>query len=174
MALPQELSQEALIQTNKTINALPIAIGSGALAIGAMIYLTDRPATSVYFIRVLFRNLSFYRGAPSHFGTLGYNLPAFIHVFAFSLLSAGVMRSAYRHKALICLFWFLVDTLFELGQKFPDLAIRWIPDWFNRIPFLENTSNYFRYGTFDLWDIVTYGAGALAAYVCLMVLEKRS
>ena len=162
-----------IIRTDKAIDIRLIAIGFVALVVGTMVYLTDRPPKTAYFIRVLFRNLSFYSGSPSHFGYIGYNLPAFIHVFSFSLFSAGVNRKAREWKLINCFSWFLLNTIFKIGQKFPVEAVRCIPKWFNKIPFLENTGNFFRYGTFDLWDIVAFAIGALAAFICLTLLEER-
>jgi hypothetical protein len=74
---------------------------------------------------------------------------------------------------IICPSWFLVDSAFELGQKFNDLALKIIPDWFTGIPFLENTENYFLKGTFDYIDLAAIALGTLIAYFALLATYKK-
>jgi hypothetical protein len=59
-----------------------------------------------------------------------------------------------------------------LGQKFNDLALKIIPDWFTGIPFLENTKNYFLKGTFDFIDLGAIALGTVIAYFVLLTANK--
>jgi hypothetical protein len=59
-----------------------------------------------------------------------------------------------------------------VGQKFNKLPLKIIPDWFEGIPFLENTKNYFQKGTFDMVDLVAIAFGTLIAYLVLLTTDK--
>lgn len=118
--------------------------------------------------------LSIYGGSRRIFGMLGDHLPSFVHVFAFSLLTAGVAGLNRVNLFLVCLFWFMADTLFEAGQAFPQKASALCPEWFKSVPYLENTGPFFKNGTFDMWDIVSFAAGAYCAWVLLKVLKERN
>jgi len=48
-----------------------------------------------------------------------------------------------------------------------------IPNWFKAIPFLENTENYFKQGTFDIADLIAIALGAVVAYVILVTTNNR-
>jgi len=50
------------------------------------------------------------------------------------------------------------------------LPLSIIPDWFEGIPFLENTRNYFQRGTFDMADLVAIAVGTAAAYVIIILI----
>ena len=61
-----------------------------------------------------------------------------------------------------------------MGQKFNKLPLKIIPDWFEGIPFLENTKNYFQKGTFDMVDLVAIAFGTAVAYfVMILTTSKR-
>lgn len=168
--------EEEPIQRNNTIEYAPIIIGLLALILGALVYLTDRSPGSVYFINDEMVRLSMYTGGHRFFGRLGNHLPSFIHVFSFSLLTIGTMgfmKKQHANAFYACLFWFAVNTLFELGQAFPVQASALCPNWFSVFPYLENTGSFFRNGTFDPWDIVSFSAGAFAAWAVFRSLKKR-
>lgn len=165
--------EEEPIQRNNTIEYAPIIIGLLALVLGALVYLTDRSPGSVYFMSGGMMRLSMYTEGHRIFGILGNHLPSFIHVFSFSLLTMGLMKKKHANAFYACLFWFAVNTLFELGQAFPVQASALCPDWFSVLPYLENTGSYFRNGTFDPWDIVSFSAGALGAWAVYRSLKKR-
>jgi len=46
------------------------------------------------------------------------------------------------------------------------------PDFFERIPFLENTRAYFLNGTFDAYDLVAFFIGGAVAYGLLLITGK--
>lgn len=155
------------------INILQILIGLGGLFVGTLVYLIDRPPEATYFIYISKIKISLYNTLPNVFGVLGNSLPDFLHVFSFILLTAGLLSCQKKGSLIICLSWFSVDFIFELFQKFNALPLKIIPTWFNGIPFLENTENYFSRGTFDILDLIGITLGTLTAYFVLLNTNKR-
>lgn len=153
--------------TPNRINRVQVLIGVAGLIVGLLIYLVDRPPEHTYFIYNIAK-ISLYNILPDLFGLIGNCLPAFIHVFSFILITAGLLCCQKRGCLIICLSWFLADCVFELGQKFSNLALKIIPDWFTGIPFLENTENYFLQGTFDVIDLAAIAFGAIISYPILL------
>ena len=151
----------------------PISIGLVALILGALIYLVDRPPYHTYFVFNLLK-ISFHDTLPSLFGTMGHVLPSFIHVFSFSLMTGGLVCSRRRDYLVICSGWFLIDSVFELGQRFGEFSAGILPSWLEGIPVLERSKNYFLQGTFDPIDLVGAALGAATAYLILTGLKGRS
>jgi ABC-type xylose transport system permease subunit len=143
------------------------------LLIGSLIYLIDRPPDQTYFVFSSPINISLSNIMPNVFGLIGNSLPEFIHVFSFIVITAGLIFCNKRGYLIICLCWFLIDSAFEMGQTFNNLASKIIPDWFKGIPFLENTENYFLKGTFDFFDLAAIALGATTAYFVLLITNKR-
>lgn len=145
---------------------------AAALLAGVVLYLVDRPPGSVYFLPVP-SPYPFETGAV--FGILGDWLPTFLHVYAFILLTVCAAGPGAHRVVPICMTWFAVDTLFELGQ-IPAIArmiSALVPDAFMGIPFLENTAGYFLTGTFDVLDLVSIAAGTVAAYLTISLLTRK-
>jgi len=165
--------REPLEAPGRRINRLQILIGVSALLFGSLVYLIDRPPDQTYFVYSSPINISLFNITPTLFASIGNNLPAFIHVFSFIVITAALISWQKRGYLIICLSWFLVNCAFELGQKFDDLASKIIPDWFAGIPFLENTKNYFLKGTFDFIDLAAIAFGATMAYFVLLTTNKR-
>ena len=156
------------------INKTQILIGAIGLLIGSLIYLIDRPPDQTYFVYSSPINISLFNIIPNIFASIGNSLPEFIHVFSFILITAGLIYCQKRGYLIICLSWFLVDSAFELGQKFNTWSSKMIPDWFTSIPLLENTENYFALGTFDFFDLaaITIGTG-IACFVLLTTNKSK-
>jgi len=150
-------------------NKIQILIGATALFFGILVYLVDRPPDQTYFVDKSFVNISLYNILPNLYGIIGNSLPSFAHVFSFILITAGLIASKKSQFIIICLFWFLVDLVFELGQKFSTMFIKFIPDWFASIPFFENTGNYFVQGTFSYGDLAAITIGTIVAYFVLII-----
>jgi len=157
----------------KKINKLQILIGVAGLLLGSLVYLVDRPPEQTYFIYSSNINISLYNSLPNIFGFIGNILPAFIHVFSFILITAGLIFCKKRSYLIICMAWFLIDCAFEMGQKFYTFPTKIIPHWFSGIPFLENTENYFIHGTFDFTDLIAIALGSITAYLVLLATNKR-
>jgi hypothetical protein len=142
-----------------------------ALGVGLLVYLLDRSPAHVYFLS---RVTWWISSRDSRLGALGGSLPDLLHVYAFILLTAAVAPK--RNTALpICVFWLLLDALFELGQHSivaPRIAAA-VPAWFHRVPFLDNTASYFLHGTFDYADLLAIAAGAVFAYGSISLVQKH-
>jgi len=149
-----------------------LVIAIGALCMGVLLYALDRQHGHVYFLSAW--TPADYPAARV-FGTFGNYLPTFIHAYAFILLTVAVAAPAMNKIIPICLAWFTLDSLFEVAQI--DSNARWIaqhtPAWFSGIPFLENTANYFLFGTFDVLDLLSIAAGTSAAYFTILISSGR-
>jgi len=160
--------------TLNKINRVQILIGVAGLILGSLVYLIDRPPDQTYFVYISKINISLFNTFPNFFGVLGNSLPDFLHVFSFILITAGLFSCKKGGYVIICLSWFFIDCAFELCQKFNTLPLRIIPGWFEGIPFLENTKNYFQRGTFDMVDLVAIAIGTAVAYfVVILTASKR-
>lgn len=148
------------------INWTQISLGIFVLLTGTLVYIIDRSPQHTYFIYQTDFNLSLYGSLPGMFGSIGDSLPSFVHAFSFVLITAGLIATHKNTLLPICLFWFVIDLLFEFGQVLIDSANS-IPAWFSRVPFLENTENYFINGTFDWNDVAATAFGTLIAYLVL-------
>ncbi len=152
-------------------NRAQLLIGLAALLLGTMVYVLDRPADQAFVPSAI----SLFASTPSVFGVVGRSLPAFAHVFAFSLLTAALLADAKKTAVIVCLGWFLVDAAFELGQRAP--IAQWlsklIPPWFAHLPILDKTGRYFLHGTFDPSDIFAIALGAFAAYLVIQNTRRR-
>jgi hypothetical protein len=159
----------------RPINATRILVGTGTLFVGLLLYLIDRPPDQTYFLFRPGLTSSLHHIVPPLFGYLGGNLPAFLHVFALVLITGGILACGRTGSLIVAVSWFATDVAFELGQKFPAWAERLVPRWFDAIPILDATRNYFRFGTFDALDILAVAIGAAAAYGALLAtMERRS
>lgn len=153
-------------------NKLQVLIGAAALLIGSLVYLIDRAPGETYFVYSTGVNISLHNIVSGVFGPLGHSLPAFIHVFAFVLITAGIVSCGRRGWLIICLSWFLIDSAFEFGQKFSRWTVNFIPRSFESIPILENTKGFFLRGTFDVYDLAAMAIGAITAYAVLTATVK--
>ena len=70
--------------------------------------------------------------------------------------------------------WFFIDCAFELGQKFKSWPSLIIPEWFDGIPFFENSKNYFLRGTFDFGDLAAITIGVVVAYFVLLTTKRKA
>jgi hypothetical protein len=154
-------------------NIRQILIGLMILLLGTSIYLTDRSPDQIYFVYKSPIEISLHNSFPNLFGIIGNSLPSFVHVFSFILITAGIICSKKKDFIFICAAWFLIDSIFELGQRYTALVIKFIPGWLSGIPFLENTKNYFSRGTFDMMDLAAVLIGSVTGYfVLILTMEK--
>jgi ABC-type xylose transport system permease subunit len=155
------------------MNRKQLIIGVAVLLVGTLVYLIDRPPEQTYFVKNSPIKITLFTTIPNVFGSIGGSLPAFVHVFSFILITAGILSCNGRGYRIICLSWFLLDAAFEVGQHFTAWPSKIIPDWFTGIPFLKNTESYFLHGTFDFIDLTAIAFGALIAYVVLLTTQRR-
>jgi len=152
----------------RPINRTRILIGAGALVIGLVVYLTDRPPNEDVLPFPDRRDEQSLSCCPATVWASGWNLPAFLHVFALILVTGGILACRERGSLVVAVSWLLTEWAFEIGQKFSVRAEALVPRWFDSIPVLEITRNYFRVGTFDPLDMVAVAVGAAAAYSVLL------
>lgn len=150
------------------INTRQFFLGLNILLLGALYYFFFRTAEHTYFLKFFENTPQLKHILPPLLVALGNSLPAFIHVFAFTLMTAGLIASREKGYAVVCLFWFTIDVLFELGQGFNTMMIQVIPDWFSDFLFLENIKNYFLHGRFDSLDLLAIAVGSVVAYMLLI------
>jgi len=155
------------------INRIQILIGTLCLLLGGMVYLVARPPNQIYFVSKGLMPMSLYHFLPNIFRPAGHSLPSLIHVFSFILITAGIIGCEKRGCMICCVSWFILDAAFELGQRFHAWPLRIIPGWFSGIPLLENTRNYFAYGTFDPFDLAAVAMGTLMAFWVLSITIER-
>lgn len=133
------------------------AIAVAALAVGVAIYVLDRPPGSAYLLP---RSATLFPDISLPFGIMGDWLPAFLHVFAFSLLTAALLSATRVAAAGACAAWWAIDSLFELGQH-PAVS-----------PHLG--AAYFVRGSFDPADLLATAVGALCAFATLTLIRRRA
>jgi hypothetical protein len=146
-----------------------VAIGSLALAVGLLVYMTDRDAAHA----MLFPAVAALDSGPV-FGILGLCLPSFAHPFAFSLFTAAALpsRSAWRYCA--CAAWCAVNVAFEMGQhpRVNAPLAEALQGSFGPTLLTRPLANYFLRGSFDVGDIAAATAGALAAAGVLYLVHR--
>ena len=166
--------EENLNNPRIIVNRLQVLIGIACLIFGTLVYLFYRPPDQTYFIYMSGLNINLYNTLPNIFGVVGNSLPSFVHVFAFILITAGMIACRKRGYLIICLSWLTLDVTFEFGQKFNTFFSSLVPTWFSKFPFLENTTNYFSRGTFDQADIASAMIGSALAYLVLIAtMDER-
>jgi hypothetical protein len=147
-----------------------VALGCLALAIGVLVYVTDRNASASLLMPAWALTTN-----GNWFGAVGQWLPSFIHPFAFSLFTASLLSRASPWRYGACAAWCVVNIAFELGQH-PDVKTP-LAQAIVSGPFpgalQEVFANYFLHGTFDFFDIAAAILGALAA-AGVLCLASRS
>ena len=88
--------------------------------------------------------------------------PTFIHPFLFSLLSWWGI--GYKYPKTLLLFWCTANVLFEIGQGVN-------PTLYEEFP--KILINYFYYGVFDWFDVLSIFLGTLVAYITIRFLSKE-
>jgi len=133
--------------------------GLFALVVGVVFYFLERPPGQTYFLPDGLVPPDTAGHVP---GMVGQSVPTFLHPFAFSLLTASLLRVRWTGALVICAGWALVESLFEIGQ-YPPVA-EWIahhrPSGFEAVPLLENVDDYFLRGRFDIADLAAIWLGA--------------
>ncbi len=151
---------------------LQAMLGIAVLLLGTAAYFLDRPVEQTIFVPA---GLSQFNLTPAVFGLVGQSLPTFAHVFAFSLLTAALVSGGRQAAIVICSGWFVVDAGFELGQ-YPTMAAelsRVMPAWFEKLPIVRWTDDFFRHGTFDHLDLLSIALGAFTAYTIIRWTQLR-
>ena len=154
------------------INKTQLVLGCLFLLAGTIEYLVSRPMGSTYFLAKFEAIQSFFHHMPNVYGKLGLFAPEFFHALALCLISMAFFSSR-RSRITICLAWFSIDSVFELGQRYGAQLAAHIPQWFDKVPVLENLRNYLVNGKFDLYDLVAIGLGSLTAFFTGELMSKK-
>lgn len=139
------------------------------LAVGVVVYAVDRGGAA-YFLSGWIAGDS----KAEFFGPIGNHLPTFVHSLAVILATAAVLRPWPKLLPAITIGWIAVECLFEIGQLAPldsHIAAA-LPAWFDDVPVLEASANYFINGTCDPLDVLSIGLGAAAAYWTVRTIER--
>ncbi len=146
------------------------AAGCCALAVGVLVYLTDRDPAWARLLPMVGA-----RAGNAAFGVLGQWLPSFVHVFAFGLFTAAALPLRRTPRYEVCAVWCVVNVALELGQH-PQLSARLaeaLEGGFGRTPLIRQLAGYFVRGTFDVGDVVAAVLGALMAAAVLRLTYRR-
>ena len=141
-----------------------MAIGLVLLAVGVLLYLSDRQTSRALLIPAVQGLTGLHL-----FGAAGHWLPSFVHTFSFSLFTATALGpgSVPRHGA--CASWCLVNVAFEFGQH-AQLKAHWadaLQGGWAATPWVRPLAQYFLRGTFDVADVAAALTGAMAAAAAL-------
>jgi hypothetical protein len=146
-------------QESFELNGLQLVIGIFFFIAGILVYIVDRPGTSGYFLENFQPLRSFFDTFTFSFGLFEGFAFDYFHPLSFSLLCMAFV-SAKKEYVIICIFWFFVNTVFEISQ-----LLRW------ELPALllqrdsSGRSIFILTGTFDPFDMVAIGLGSILAYV---------
>ena len=133
-----------------------------ALTLGGLVYVLDRPAGSAQFIPQV---IQFDSTAALQFGWIGANLPSFLHVYAFILLTMSVLRPTYRTLSVVCGGWLGIELLFEVGPQLAPSAL---------LETLDPLTRFAPAGVFDPMDVTALILGTLAAYLTVISMTRRT
>jgi len=145
-----------------------VAIGCFGLAVGVLVYVTDRAGAKGILLPIV----DSLAGAQL-FGVIGLWLPSFVHPFAFSLFTAAALPSRWAPRYGACIAWFAVNAAFEVGQHplVRSHVATALDEGFGHAALVQPLANYFLRGTFDVIDIVGAALGAVAAAVVLRLMR---
>ncbi|MBN1387592.1 MAG: hypothetical protein JW965_04050 [Bacteroidales bacterium] len=147
-------------------------IGVLALILGSIEYFAGRPDSIVHF-QLYFSNASIAPAVPDIYGALGNYAPTFFHALSFSLISISLLAGWFT-KEFLCIFWFLLDSLLELGQLIitRSLAYKIIPGSLSESQVINRVIDFFEHGTYDLLDVLSIFLGCLIAYLIGVLISK--
>ncbi|MBF0377712.1 MAG: hypothetical protein HQK72_09550 [Desulfamplus sp.] len=165
-------------------------VGLAGLFLGSLIYLTDRPLKSTWFVREFLNSIGYSLDRDNFiglyknlFGAFDKSIASFLHTFSFTLITgsfnenrdladnSNLTKNSKKGYLTPALFWCCVNLLFEIGQYFDSIAVKLIPNWFNEYKFLNTVDDYFIAGVFDFWDIAAIITGAFLGYLLLNYYE---
>ena len=146
-----------------------LVLAAFLLVVGVIVYAVDRGGAAYFLIGWI----------PGHsraelFGPIGNHLPTFVHSLAMILVTAAVLRPWTNLLPAIVIGWVTVECLFEIGQISPlDAHVAAaLPAWFDGLPVLEASADYFISGTCDPLDLLSIGLGAVTAYWIVRMTER--
>jgi len=151
---------------------IQVIAGVIVLTIGVLVYLLDRPTTSVYLIPA---GWSIGAQWPPVFGVIGNHLPTFAHTFAFILFTSALLAPWRGSAFTACAGWWFIASVFEIAQSAAwsaAIAAR-VPPWFADWPLLDNVAGYFVAGRFDGLDLVSIALATVCAFGVIRLAQQR-
>jgi len=155
------------------INKTQFILGFIFLFVGTWGYFTSRSWETVYFLnRISFLEKYFHK-MPDIFGSFGGSAPELFHVLAFSLLTYSVISQNRKNLIIVCIFWFIVDSVFEIGQKYSTIFHESLAEEFPNNSLLTVFDDYFRSGSYDHFDLLATLFGSLM-FILLAEITSKS
>ena len=87
--------------------------------------------------------------------------PSFVHQFSFVIFTWLALERSYLWFSL--LFWFIINSLFELGQAMPSKYLNYFP---------KVIADYFSHGTYAYEDMLAIVGATLVAYIVMIKYKK--
>ena len=128
---------------------------------GSLEYFTSRSWETVYFLSKFSFLEKYFHKMPDIFGSFGGNAPEFFHVLAFSLLTYSVISQNRKNLIIVCISWFAIDSLFEIGQKYSAFFHESLAEKFPDNSLITVFDDYFRNGSYDHFDLLATLFGSL-------------
>lgn len=152
-------------------NSRQVLLGFISIMLGIFVYIAFRPSWQTAWIpEIAYLNWSKFQFLTERM----YNLPSFLHVFGFSLLTAGVLGQKKWIFLIICVSWLYLNLIFEFFQK--NTTYNWLRDISinheNLNPILHWFQRYSFHGIFDPKDILALISGAMLAYIFMVKTNK--
>lgn len=149
-----------------------IAWGLASLATGFVYYATLRPASPPLVQALVGHRLLLAWSPTGTLAALFGACPAFLHVFAFSLLTAGILGpSSPRRAVSVALFWTGINVVFEVFQGMSPATLDRLAA---AAPWKLTTLELFiRHGVFDLRDILAAVVGGFSAGLILVTTSAK-
>ncbi len=134
---------------------MQIGLACVALALGVLVYVTDRSAIPAV--------------VPHG------QLPDFVHIFAFILVSAALAQPTRAGLFKICIGWLCLECLLEAGQHaaFSQAIADWLATHAARAPGTTVVQHFFLHGTFDWLDVASFMLGSALAFFTVSTISRR-
>ena len=145
-----------------------------SLCVGYTLYFLGRPGSSIFAIPDHFQH---WISIQPLIADISGQLPSFLHGYALILLIFLVLGTSSKFNLYLSIsLWATVEVLFEVGQHnlIKTSIINMIPDWFERVPVLDISDNYFPYGTFDPLDLMAIAIGSVCAWLTLHLEQGKA
>ena len=141
---------------------------AGLLCLGAgcVLYATARPSIAAHFLGGVSNPVP---PLPRSFRSLVGSAPTFIHVVAFSLMSAAIIGGHTGRRLAMCAAWAFTDVVFEWAQM--PVVSGWLLQHATLIRSVPYLPRYLAGGTFDPLDVLAAVSGG--AFAGLFIVTTR-
>ena len=149
------------------------SIACVSLCVGYALYFVGRSGPPIYAIP---DHIEHWISVQPLIAELGGQLPSFLHSYALILLTFIVLGTYSKFNLYLSIaLWSMVEVLFEMGQHdlFKRSFIDVIPGWFEYIPVLDISDNYFLHGTFDPLDLLAIAIASVCAWLTVQLSQAK-